>query len=256
MLYVMVSRMKNDGNDWQNFCSLYYEQAMGYAQYHISKLKRSLPHWDERIDEEALTVDAAMEALQKVFTQFEPARGASLGTFLSRVVHNELLREFERETKSLAMLNDVSTRDEAEYSLGSLSARIPDNAMDSLKQKLRAAILKLSPLDQCILEFFLEDPSTFIDRAVKELNVTRSFVSIHKCRALDKLPSLMGISAEDYYEMYDEPTFMSRKPETVPSAAPSRYRNPIFPEFDIESTVSKLYDAIRGDSEVEVDGES
>lgn len=91
---------------------------------------------------------------------------------------------------------------------------------------------------------------------MKEQNVTRSFVSIHKCRALDKLPSLMGISAEDYYEMYDEPTFMSRKPETVPSAAPSRYRNPIFPEFDIESTVSKLYDAIRCDSEVEVDGES
>lgn len=52
------------------------------------------------------------------------------------------------------MLNGISTRDEAEYSLGSLSARIPDNAMDSLKQKLRAAILKLSSLDQCILEFF------------------------------------------------------------------------------------------------------
>ncbi len=252
----MAPQMKNDEKDWQNFCSLYYEQAMGYAQYHISRLRRSLPRWDERIDEEALTVDAAMEALQKVFTRFEPARGASLGTFLSRVVHNELLREFERETKSLAMLNDVSAGEEAEYSLGSLSARIPDNALDNLKQRLRAAILKLSPLDQCILEFFLEDPGTFIDRAVKELNVTRSFVSIHKCRALDKLPSLMGISAEDYYEMYDEPTFMSRKPEKVPSSAPSRYRNPIFPEFDIESTVSKLYDAISRDPEIDADDES
>lgn len=247
----MVSQMKNDGKDWQNFCSLYYEQAMGYAQYHISKLKRSLSHWDECIDEEALTIDAAMEALQKVFIRFEPARGASLGTFLSRVVHNELLREFERETKSLAMLNDIGDREEAEYTLGNLSARIPDNALDNLKQKLRAAILKLSPLDQCILEFFLEDPSTFIDRAVNELNVTRNFVSIRKCRALDKLPSLMGISAADYYEMYDEPTFMSRKPVKAPSSTPSRYRNPIFPEFDIDSTVSKLYDAILRDSEVE-----
>ncbi len=241
--------MKDDGKEWQNFCSLYYEQAVGYARYHISKLKRSLSHWDERIDEEALTVDAAMEALQKVFTRFEPARGASLGTFLSRVVHNELLREFERETRFLATLNEVSPGEEAEYSLEALSERIPDTMLDNLKQKLRAAILKLSPLDQCILQFFLEDPGTFIDRAVEELNVTRSFVSIHKCRALDKLPSLMGVSAEDYYAMYEEPTFSGRRRGRVPPSVTSRSRNPIFPEFDIESTVSKLYDAISSNVE-------
>jgi len=229
---------------WQDFCSLYYDQAMAVAKYHLEKIKEGASYWDERIDEDVIEVDAVMEALQKAFAKYEPSRGASLSTFLSRLVHNELVDELAREQKSLATLHGITARQEAEYTFNDMLPRIPEAAMENLKEKLRNAILSLSPIDQSILGFFLEDPHTFVKRSMEELNVNSNFVSVHKNRALSKLPALMGVSSQDYFDLFEEHPYAGVKSGKKSRSAAVSYKNPVYPEFDLEAAVSKLQEAI------------
>lgn len=231
-------------SSWQNFCMLYYDQAMASAKYHLNKIKGSFHHWDERIDEDVICVDAVMEALQKAFVKFDPSRGSSLTTFLSRIVHNELVNELERETKSLSAQSNISTHQEAEYTFRNIVSAIPESTMDGLKVRLRSAILKLSPIDQSILGFFLEDPESFVSKSVESLGVTPGFVSVHKNRALAKLPSLMGMTANDYFDLYEDHTFAGVKAKKTQKSDSVHYVNLIWPQFNLEGTVLKLFDAI------------
>ena len=129
---------------------------------------------------------------------------------------------------------------------------IPDEAMDNLKERLRSAILLLSPIDQSILGFFLQDPHTFVEKSMKALNVPANFVSVHKNRALAKLPSLMGMTQTDYLDMFEERTTGELQTyQTLHYHAINymeteiTYTNPVCPEFDLAGTVSRLYDALR-----------
>ena len=232
--------------NWQDFCALYYDQAILSAKHHLSNIKSQAKYWDERLDEDVLVEDAAMEALQKAFLKYDQSRGASMTTFLSRIAHNELVNELDRETKSLKTLNDITPRQETEVSLRGLVSEIPEDAMNDLKGKLRAAILKLAPVDQSILGFFLEDPSTFVQKSVEALNVSPGYVSVRKNRALAMLPALMGVTASDYYDLYEEHTYAGLKMKSAARNAESTFMNPIDPQFNLDATALKLYDVIQG----------
>ncbi len=234
----------NDNASWQDFCLLYYDHAMADAKYYLAKFKSASSHWDSRIDEEVICVDAVMESLQKAFVKYDSSRGASLTTYLSRLVHNELIDELERETRSLSTLNNITTGQEAEFSISNMVSRIPEKAMDGLKEKLRAAILRLSPIDQSILGFFLEDPTTFVERSVASLGVTPAFVSVHKSRALSKLPSLMNMSADDYFDLYDDHTFAGSQSRKMSKSSSGMSANPVYPQFDLETTVRRLFEEV------------
>lgn len=236
----------NDNDDsWQDFCLLYYDHAMSNAKYYLAKFKSAASHWDSRIDEEVVCVDAVMESLQKAFVKYDSSRGASLTTYLSRLVHNELIDELEREIKSLSTLNDITTGQEAEFSISNMVSKIPEKAMDGLKEKLRAAILRLSPIDQSILGFFLEDPTTFVERSVATLGVTPAFVSVHKSRALSKLPSLMNMTADDYFALYEDHTFAGKQSGKMSKSSGGVSANPIYRQFDLETTVRRLFEEVK-----------
>lgn len=241
----------NSTTNWQDFCSLYYDQAVSIAKCNLGKIRQASSRWNERLDEDVLAEDAAIDAMQKAFGKYDSTRGASMATYLSRLIHNELVDAVKRESKHIPVGNDLNESQEADYSLKSVVSRIPDSAMDNLKEKLRAAILKLSPLDQSILGFFLEDPGTFVERSVKFLNVTPNVVSVRKNRALGKLPSLMGVSQKEYYDLFEEQSYAGLQ-KKVPLYCMSiesfgariAYENPVFPQFDLDGTVLRLYDAI------------
>jgi len=232
----------NDSTTWQDFCMLYYDQAISIAGYHLNNIKGSSPRWDENVDEEAVCVDAVMEALQKAFVKYDPSRGASLKTYISRLVHNELVDELKRETKSLVTLNDVTAKQEADISIRDMVSHIPEEAMENLKEKLRKAILKLPPIEQSILGFFLQDPKTFVERSVSALHITPNYVRVHKCRAIAKLPLLMNVSQEEYFEMYEDHQFAGSMHMIV--LRPRSYINPVCPQFDLDDTVLRLMEAV------------
>ena len=97
--------------------------------------------------------------------------------------------------------------------------------------------------------YFIDDHSSFVDRAAEELGIPRGRVSVRKTRAIETLSRLMGKSVEDYDESvffklpYSsfETEFMQR---TVMVRPVERYRNPICPDFDLNKTVGKICNAI------------
>ncbi len=235
----------NSTTDWQDFCSLYYDQAVSIAKCNLGKIRQTSTRWNERIDEDVMAEDAAIDALQTAFGKYDPTRGASVTTYLSRLIHNELVDALRREARHIPSGSELNESQEADYTLKSVVAQIPDTAMNNLKEKLRAAILKLSPVDQSILAFFIDDPRTFVDKSVRVLNITPNVVSVRKNRALAKLPDLMGVSREEYFGLYEERTFAGFLQKRVPASIPrTSYTNPVFPQFDLDGTVLRLYDTI------------
>ena len=121
--------------------------------------------------------------------------------------------------------------------------------MLNMKERLENAMKELKPVDQVILAYFIDDPSSFVDRAAEKLGIPRGRVSVRKTRAIETLSRLMEKSVEDYDESvffklpYSsfETEFMQR---TVMVRLVERYRNPVCPDFDLDKTVRKICDAI------------
>jgi len=229
---------------WQDFCSKYYEQTMKSASYHLDKYKKSARYWDKRIDEEAIMIDATMTALEKAYEKYDPSRGAGYGTLLGNIAGHEVVNELRRAPKYMTSMDELSDGQEMDATFRNMASLISEDDMEMLKEKLRGAILKLSSIDQCILSLYLNNPKTFIEESVEELHIPASVVSVRKCRALTKLPSLMGVSRSDYFDMHeDRPNLLFglvQNQETKVIIA-----NPVYPEFDLDGTVGRLYEAIR-----------
>ena len=230
---------------WQQFVAQYYNQAVESARYNLDRIKSTVKYWDDRIGEEDVMLEAVMTSLESTFKKYDPGRGAAPGTLLSNIVRNELVNEIKRASRALGVKGDLTENQEKEYTFREMVDQIPDDAMENLKDRLRSAILQLSPIDQSILGFFLDDPRTFVEESMKALNVTANYVSVHKNRALAKLPSLMGVSKTDYFDMYENRTTMGYLQALTNKATEMSYTNPVYPEFDLAGTVSKLCDALR-----------
>lgn len=186
---------------WQQFVAQYYNQAVESARYNLDRIKSTVKYWDDRIGEEDVMLEAVMTSLESTFRKYDPGRGAAPGTLLSNIVRNELVNEIKRASRALGVKGDLTENQEKEYTFREMVDQIPDDAMENLKDRLRSAILQLSPIDQSILGFFLDDPRTFVEEYMKALNVTANYVSVHKNRALAKLPSLMGVTKTDYFDV-------------------------------------------------------
>ena len=48
--------------------------------------------------------------------------------------------------------------------------------------------------------YFIDDPSSFVDRVAEELGISRGRVSVRKTRAIETLSRLMVKSVDDYDE--------------------------------------------------------
>lgn len=223
---------------WQEFSSLYYKQVVEMAHKYLHKMKSQSGFWDRRIDEDILCENAAIDALESGYNKFDSDRGKTHIEYMSRIIHNNVVDELEKEQKSLSMLGDLSDSDEAYYTFKGIVPRIPEMDMDKLKKCLYEAIKQLSPIDQCILGCFLANPKTFVAESMKKLNVSANTISVRKKRALEQLPTLMKMNKTDYHDMHTGGFgfgFLQavRKEE--------KYINRIDTQFDLDSTVFALW---------------
>lgn len=222
------------------FYSQYQEIAENFAKRTLTKLKNTFSHWDARIDDGIIIMSAVDNALLKTYRTFNPDKG-DIAPYLSHIVHNEVISELKKELRALnatITINGNMTPDQDnDITIGKMVERIPDDVMDDLKNKLRMAIEMLPEKERIILSLYLDDPGTYAEKAAQRLNITKDNVYLRKNRILTKIPSLMGVSREDYQNMHE--TYPShyigfltvRTPEPLPSD-------------DQERLVSKLYDII------------
>ena len=84
---------------WDEFCELYFDLARNYADYHLVGLRKKNGAFDKRIDLDYVKDAAVLYALEKAFAHYDAQKGAKVTTFLSRLVHNEIVDELARESK-------------------------------------------------------------------------------------------------------------------------------------------------------------
>ena len=188
---------------WNEFCELYFETARDYADIHISHMMNNSTS-NKRVDLAYVKDAAVLSAMEKAYACFDSRRGATVKSFLSTLVHNEVVDELNKESKRTAAQRDVADvitniRGIKEKLFAEDDDKSPDARVE-LIPRLRAAIEKLSPSDQVILNYYLEDKSSYIARSVEALNVSENYVSVRRNRLFSMLPKLMEMTRRDYMQ--------------------------------------------------------
>ena len=238
---------------WNEFCELYFDTAKKSAEIYLQKQARKLGGLDRRVDLDYVRDSAALTAMEKAYAHYDASKGAKITTYLSTLVHNEIVDLLEKESKAAAVqrdLDDVKSAIKALADEGSSDAPSAA-ARTKLIPRLQAAIDKLSPSDQVILNYYLEDKSSYIEKSVHALQVTENYISVRRHRIFKQLPALMEMTKADYrrfcYEYeggaFAGPSMMSSgsvlfemmiAPRRVSSA------NPILPSLDLKLMAARL----------------
>ena len=187
---------------WNEFCELYYDTAKKIAEVNLQKQVRKLGGVDRRVDLDYVRDSAALTAMEKAYAHFDASRGAKITTFLSTLVHNEIVDQLEKESKAAAAQRDIDDVKSAIKALALAEGGSSDAGSAAARAKLiprlRAAIDKLSPGDQIILNYYLEDKDTYVAKSVHALQVSENYVSVRRHRIFKLLPSLMEMTKADY----------------------------------------------------------
>ena len=241
---------------WNEFCELYYDTAKKSAEFYLQKQVRKLKGVDRRVDLDYVRDSAALTAMEKAYAHFDASRGAKITTFLSTLVHNEIVDQLEKESKAAAVQQDIDDVKTAVKALKALADEAPSDAESAaarakLIPRLRAAIDKLSPGDQIILNYYLEDKDTYVAKSVHALQVSENYVSVRRHRIFKQLPSLMEMTKSDYQRFcydYEGGAFagggLMNNDSVLFEMTLTRRRitpvNPIQPSLDLEIMAARL----------------
>lgn len=238
---------------WNEFCELYFDSAKKSAEIYLQKQARKLGGLDRRVDLDYVRDSAVLTAMEKAYAHYDASKGAKITTYLATLVHNEIVDLVEKESKAAAAQRDIddvksaikALADEGSSDAGSAAARA------KLIPRLRAAIEKLSPSDQIILNYYLEDKDSYVEKSVQALQVSENYVSVRRFRIFKQLPTLMEMTKADYRRFcydYEGGAFAGGSLLDSDSmmfemiVAPKRISsvNPIQPSLDLEILAARL----------------
>ena len=217
--------------NWNEFCELYYDFAKEYAEIHLQRLNKKLGGFDRRVDLDYVKDAAVLSSLEKTYAHYDSKKGAKITTYLSTLVHNGIVDEVTRESKNAALQQDIEDLKTAIREYGDDNSA---EAREKLIPRLKAAIARLSPSDQVILNYYLEDKASYIARSSEVLGISESYVSVRRNRILKLLPKLMEMTRSEYFKFcyeYERGVLAGRVSGfTVRVVKP----NPIMPSLDLE----------------------
>ena len=188
---------------WNEFCELYFDSAKKSAEIYLQKQARKLGGLDRRVDLDYVRDSAVLTAMEKAYAHYDASKGAKITTYLATLVHNEIVDLVEKESKAAAAQRDIDEVKTAIKALKALADEAPSDTGSSdarakLIPRLRAAIDKLSPSDQIILNYYLEDKSSYVAKSVQALQVSENYISVRRHRIFKLLPTLMEMTKADY----------------------------------------------------------
>lgn len=240
---------------WNEFCELYFDSAKKSAEIYLQKQARKLGGLDRRVDLDYVRDSAVLTAMEKAYAHYDASKGAKITTYLATLVHNEIVDLVEKESKAAAVQRDIdevktaikalALADEGSSDSGTAAARM------KLIPRLRAAIEKLSPGDQIILNYYLEDKDTYVAKSVHALQVSENYVSVRRFRIFKLLPTLMEMTKADYRRFcydYEGGAFagggLLNNDSVLFEMTLTRRRitpvNPIQPSLDLEIMAARL----------------
>ena len=236
---------------YEEFVDLYYGYARERAEINLAGFRKNSDGFDKNIDLDYIVSAAVLTTLRKVYEKYDASRGASIKTFISDIVHNEVVDELERETKGASKKADLDDLKKAIRDLGQDDSR---EARLSLVPKMMAVISKLPPDDQVILNFYLEDKSSYIEKSAEMLNISKNYVSVRRDRIFARMRDLMNMTKAqygDYLANYAPAgqfttSFLIRGRERreAPAMRFVEQRNYIMPSLNISDLAEKLVDQL------------
>ena len=241
---------------WNEFCELYFDSAKKSAEIYLQKQARKLGGLDRRVDLDYVRDSAVLTAMEKAYAHYDASKGAKITTYLATLVHNEIVDLVEKESKAAAAQRDIDEVKTAIKALKALADEAPSDTGSSdarakLIPRLRAAIEKLSPSDQIILNYYLEDKSSYVAKSVQALQVSENYISVRRHRIFKLLPTLMEMTKADYQRFcydYEGGAFagggLMNNDSVLFEMTLTRRRitpvNPIQPSLDLEIMAARL----------------
>ena len=241
---------------WNEFCELYFDSAKKSAEIYLQKQARKLGGLDRRVDLDYVRDSAVLTAMEKAYAHYDASKGAKITTYLATLVHNEIVDLVEKESKAAAAQRDIDEVKTAVKALKALADEAPSDTGSSdarakLIPRLRAAIDKLSPSDQIILNYYLEDKSSYVAKSVQALQVSENYISVRRHRIFKLLPTLMEMTKADYQRFcydYEGGAFagggLMNNDSVLFEMTLTRRRitpvNPIQPSLDLEIMAARL----------------
>ena len=241
---------------WNEFCELYFDSAKKSAEIYLQKQARKLGGLDRRVDLDYVRDSAVLTAMEKAYAHYDASKGAKITTYLATLVHNEIVDLVEKESKAAAAQRDIDEVKTAIKALKALADEAPSDTGSSdarakLIPRLRAAIDKLSPSDQIILNYYLEDKSSYVAKSVQALQVSENYISVRRHRIFKLLPTLMEMTKADYQRFcydYEGGAFagggLMNNDSVLFEMTLTRRRitpvNPIQPSLDLEIMAARL----------------
>lgn len=240
---------------WNEFCELYFDSAKKSAEIYLQKQARKLGGLDRRVDLDYVRDSAVLTAMEKAYAHYDASKGAKITTYLATLVHNEIVDLVEKESKAAAAQRDIDEVKTAIKALALADEGLSDSGTAAARMKLiprlRAAIEKLSPSDQIILNYYLEDKSSYVAKSVQALQVSENYISVRRHRIFKLLPTLMEMTKADYRRFcydYEGGAFaggsLMNNDSVLFEMTLTRRRitpvNPIQPSLDLEIMAARL----------------
>ena len=180
---------------YEDFVNLYYGYARDRANLHLANIRKRNGDFDKNIDLDYVADAATLTTMVTVFEKYDATRGASIKTFINTIVHNEVVNELEKESKGAAKKADF---DDLKQTIKEMERDDSAEARRSLIPKMMEVIAQLSPDDQVILNFYLEDKSSYIEKSAEKLNISKNYVSVRRDRIFARLRELMDMTRQQY----------------------------------------------------------
>ena len=238
--------------EFSKFCSEHYDVAMHYADMTIGAVVNKNGPLNSKYDIESVKALGVISSLEKAFLTYNSAdkRNAKLSTYLSNLVHNDVLTELGKEKTRLDRFRGRKSRKpvsdgEPRYShimtgVGTSRNKVkvfePHEYMDIFsasqgKEKQIREMMKkfrqLPPMDQLVLTFWMNEEKTnreyyfrgeqphrtYVERILDELgwdNSMANAVTIRCFKAKKKLKTMMTEVPVDY-ENICGPGYSNRK---------------------------------------------
>lgn len=227
--------------DFRTFYDKHIDNATKIARFELANYKKRDYNWNKLIDEEAIVIEVVDDSIWKTYENFDPEKGFKVVTYMRTIISHEISNHLKKEKAYLEHRRGLNIKSVACNTIQDVATRIPQESLEKLIKKMKSAILKLPPCQRVILSLYLKNPKTYIDEAVRELGISRNNVSVHKSRALDRLPSLMQMTPNDYFDNYPANYYMGFITAEAPQPA---YSSSVYPSFDLDATASMLAMAI------------
>ena len=221
------------GISYDEFSNRYFALGMELADITIAQYIKKNGSISQYIDVELVKQVGVSFALERVYNKYDVDRegAASLKTYMGTVVHNAVISELQKawtdvkkshpelvkkkdkvrdsiKYKAIAtgvssMVNQVEKRDPHNYMEASDVYERKEKVLDKMMECLQ----KLSPTDQVILKYWMEDDVNYVERTLEHFGIessTKSHQMVRtRCnRAKERLKKLMGGAKPDYRDVY------------------------------------------------------